>query len=153
MTLVLNEWLFHDLLGENGPEAFSQTAEFLLAFWSSNDRMVRPDEERWTRKAFSVTRMSDPRGRQVGQLFLRLLLDPGRCILVKPDEFSPADEGLYDWVPRKDTYLVLAYVASDAGVLVTTDEGLFQAIAEHGGIDCRMRDDFLRGYSSSETSA
>lgn len=44
MLLVLNEWLFHDLLNENGAAAFQETAEFTIALERSADRLVVPDE-------------------------------------------------------------------------------------------------------------
>ena len=30
MILVLNEWIFHDLLCENGPSTFKETADFVV---------------------------------------------------------------------------------------------------------------------------
>ena len=50
MLLVLNEWLFHDLLNENGAVAFRETAEFTIALERSADRLVVPDEPRWLEK-------------------------------------------------------------------------------------------------------
>ena len=35
MILVLNEWVFHDLLFENDDPAFQETAQFLVAFGES----------------------------------------------------------------------------------------------------------------------
>ena len=59
MLYVLNEWVFHDLLGENGGEVFRETAEFLTSFVRSNDRLAIPTEERWTQKAYRLMRMTD----------------------------------------------------------------------------------------------
>ena len=42
MILVLNEWVFHDLLFENGDPAFQETARFLVAFGESEDILVIP---------------------------------------------------------------------------------------------------------------
>ena len=50
MILVLNEWVFHDLLGDNGEAVQRQTAAFLNAFHASHDKLVLPREPRWTRK-------------------------------------------------------------------------------------------------------
>ena len=54
MILVLNEWVFHDLLGENGPDAFRQTATFIAKLNDSNDKLVMPTEERWRGKAYQL---------------------------------------------------------------------------------------------------
>ena len=150
MILVLNEWLFHDLLVERGQEAFSETKRFLLVFRSSRDKIVFPAEERWTRKAFQLMRMTDPPRRQASQLLHSLLRDTARSVRVNTDEMTSASRDSYDWVPSEDTYLVLAYDSAGADVLVTTDHELAQAIAKHDGVNCRMRDDFLPEYSSRD---
>ena len=149
MILVLNEWVFHDLLGENGPDAFRETAGFLLAFKSSEDKLVVPSEERWNGKAHQLMSMTDPLRRQVSQLFHSLLRDPARSIRVNTDEMTSEYRESYDWVPSEDTYLVLAYDSSGADALVTTDQGLAQAVDEHDGVNYRMRDEFLSEYSGS----
>ena len=150
ILLVLNEWVFHDLLGENGPDAFRETARFLLAFKGSEDKLVVPSEERWNGKAHQLMSMTDSLRRQVSQLFHSLLRDPARSIRVNTDEMTSASRDSYDWVPSEDTYLVLAYDSSGADVLVTTDEKLAQAISEHNDVNCRMRDDFLPEYSGRD---
>ena len=150
ILLVLNEWVFHDLLGENGPDAFRETARFLLAFKGSEDKLVVPSEERWNGKAHQLMSMTDPLRRQVSRLFHSLLRDPARSIRVNTDEMTSASRDSYDWVPSEDTYLVLAYESTGADVLVTTDEKLAQAISEHNDVNCRMRDDFLPEYSGRD---
>jgi hypothetical protein len=152
MILVLNEWVFHDLLGENGPDAFRETAGFLLAFKSSEDKLVVPSEERWNGKAHQLMGMTDPLRRQVSQLFHSLLRDSARSIRVNTDEMTSEYRESYDWVPSEDTYLVLAYDSSGADALVTTDQGLAQAVDEHDGVNYRMRDDFLLKYMRGDAS-
>ena len=48
MILVLNEWVFHDLLGENGEAVQRETAVFLNDFYTSHDKLVLPREPRWS---------------------------------------------------------------------------------------------------------
>ena len=55
-------------------------------------------------------------------------------------------------MPSEDTYLVLAYDAIGADVLITTDHGLAQAFDEHDGVHYRMRDDFLLKYMRGDAS-
>ena len=152
MILVLNEWVFHDLLLENGPDAFRETAGFLLAFKSSEDKLVVPSEERWNGKAHQLMSMTDPLRRQVSQLFHSLLRDPARSIRVNTDEMTYEHRESYYWVPSEDTYLVLAYDATGADALITTDHGLAQAVDEHDGVHYRMRDDFLLKYMRGDAS-
>ena len=146
MILVINEWIFHDLLGENGPAAYRETEDFVKKLFQSTDWIVMPIEQRWKRKAYQLMTSETPELRQVSQLFHSLLRDSNRCIIVNPDDIPATLQGAYDWAPTEDIYLIETYVAADADLLVTTDETLNQAIAERGEITCQLRDDFLSSY-------
>ena len=146
MILVLNEWVFHDLLFENGDPAFQETARFLADFGESEDVLVIPAEDRWKRKAHQLMTMSDTRRRLVSKLLLSLILNTDRTIRIQPEEDPPVPQELLDRLPCEDVYLVRAYVSAGADLLITTDQGLFCAIGEHDDVNCRMREDFLPGY-------
>ena len=146
MVLIINEWIFHDLLGENGPEAFEATRGFVKRLFHSTDWIVAPNEQRWRRKAYQLMTSTSPEQRQVSQLFHSLLMDSNRCIILNPEDIPEVPKGTYDWAPCEDVYLIEAYVASGADILVTTDKTLFDSVAEHGEFVCRMRDEFLSTY-------
>ena len=148
MILVLNEWVFHDLLFENDDLAFQETAQFLVAFGESEDILVIPGEERWKRKAFQLMTMSDTRRRVVSRLLRSLMLDADRTIRMQPEADPPVSRELLDRLPYEDVYLVLAYLSAGADLLITTDRGLFCAIDEHDDVNCRRRDDFLPWYAA-----
>ena len=148
MILVLNEWVFHDLLFENGDLAFQETAQFLGAFRESEDVLVIPAEERWKRKAFQLMTMSDTRRRLVSRLLRSLILDADRTIRIQPEEDPRIPQKLLDRLPSEDVYLVMAYVSAGADLLITTDRGLFCSIDEHDDVNCRMREDFLPWYAA-----
>ena len=148
MILVLNEWVFHDLLFENGDLIFQETARFLVAFGESEDVLVIPAEERWKQKAFQLMTMSDTRQRLVSRLLRSLMLDADRAIQIQPEEDPPVSRELLDRLPCEDVYLVLAYVSAGADLLITTDQKLFRAIGEPDDVNCRMRDDFLPWYAT-----
>ena len=148
MILVLNEWVFHDLLLENDDPAFQETAQFLVAFGESEDILVIPAEERWKRKAFQLMTMSDTRRRVVSRLLHSLILDADRTIQIQPEADPPVPRELLDRLPCEDIYLVLAYVSAGADLLITTDRGLFCAIDEHDDVHCRTRDNFLPWYAA-----
>ncbi|MYC36686.1 MAG: hypothetical protein F4X66_07200 [Chloroflexi bacterium] len=149
MNLVINEWIFHDLLGENGREAHETTADFLKKLFHSDDWIVMPYERRWRGKAYQLMNSTMPELRPLSQLFHRLLRDSRRCIIVNLDDIPVTPEGTYDWAPEEDVYLIEAYVAANADLLVTTDETLFNKVTEHGQFNCQMRNDFLTGYGTS----
>ena len=148
MILVLNEWLFHDLWDENGNLAFQETARFLLAFAESEDILVIPAEERWKRKAFQLMTMTDPRQREVSKRLFRLMQDSDRTVRIQPEDAPAIHQEFLDRLPRKDVYLVQAYISAGADLLITTDHELFCSIHENDDVNRQMRDDFLPEYSA-----
>ena len=146
MLYVLNEWVFHDLLGENGDDAFKDTGRFLVAFHRSDDRLVAPPERRWNEKAYRLMQMTDPRGTQISQLFHNLLRDSNRAIRPTHEDFPQISQELQEQTPPEDLYLVLAYAVTDADLLVTTDEKLHAALSQSGEVNCQLRNEFLVSY-------
>ena len=147
MILVLNEWVFHDLLGENGAPAFEETTAFLVAFQRSNDKLIVPAEVRWREKAFRLMQLSDLRGRAISKLFQSLLRDADRSIWIPPGELEIRyRDRIPDQTPPEDVYLVIAYLSGEADLLVTTDQPLFDALWETDAINCLIRDDFMHAY-------
>ena len=149
MILVLNEWVFHDLLRENGVQAFLETSAFLSSFCDSKHRLIVPDEPRWHDKANQLTLLVDAAGRQASKSFHLLLRDIDRAVSIHSEDMQPLMTSLPDNIPAEDVYLVLAYLVGNADLLVTTDRGLFDALAAEDSINCQMRDDFLTAYVSA----
>ena len=149
MTLVINEWIFHDLLGENGLERFRLAAAFLVKLDGSNDRIVMPAEARWRGKAFQLMTATSPAQREVSKVMHSLLRDTERCIRLENDDMPEESLTSYDWAPEEDVYLLQAYSAASADLLITTDEELFEKARERGEIACRLRDEFLSSYEAT----
>ena len=60
MILVINEWIFHDLLGENGLEAYAEADRFIRKLFQSDDWIVMPSEQRWKSKAYQLMTSPHP---------------------------------------------------------------------------------------------
>ncbi len=136
MILVINEWIFDDLNGKNGLEKFKEAAEFVVRLNRSQDKVVMPVERRWREKANRARVSANPVEREAGRLFVDLFWDLARGIVLNPDDIPTTPQGTYDWAPAEDVYLIEAYVASNADLLVTTDETLFDNVEEHGEFNC-----------------
>ena len=134
MIIVLNEWVFHDLLGDNGHERRRQTRAFMDAFESSGDKLVIPNEDRWTGKAKRLMLRQEAEGKAIGKLIHRIIWNPELAIRFETDAALVPDDLLRE-TPRKDVYLVEAYL-----------HGLHGALADFGVVECLLRDDFLAGY-------
>ena len=147
MILVINEWVFHDLLGDNGADAFRETSAFVKRLFLSDDTVVMPAEDRWKGKAYQLMTDTRPSQREISKLLHSILRDPDRCLIFSSSNLQATPQASYDWAPSEDVYLLQAYDASSADLLVTTDETLFERVVEHGQFTCRMRDEFLADYA------
>ena len=140
MLLVLNEWVFHDLLGENGETRRRETVRFLSRLRQSDDAFVIPAETGWKQKAFRLMTMSDRAGITISKLFHNLMLNTDK-VVIQPEDAQPIPDDLPD-IPDEDVYLVRAYRATGADLLVTTDAELFDALSRIDAVNCRMRANF-----------
>ena len=145
--LLLNEWVFHDLMLENGEDNFRETARFLIHLQDANTMLVVPHKQRWLDKAFRLIGDGTPRVRSAGRLFSNILRDSDRTIWTNYEEMQAVSEELYRGIPDEDIYLVKAYHCAKAHLLVTTDMGLFHACQSYEWVNCQIRDEFLRSFS------
>lgn len=146
MILVLNEWIFHDLLGDNCEAAQREAAEFLMAFSASRDKLVWPRECRWTEKAYRLMIERDARLRAVSKQFHTLMRNSDRVVDVRNTGADGVPEQFQGGLPAEDEYLVSAYLSAGADTLVTTDQKLYEALKYSTDVSCRLRDEFLTEY-------
>ena len=130
MLIVLNEWVFHDLWGENGETTQRETAQFLIEFVQSDDGLVVPNEIRWTSKANRLMEFTDARRRLISKVFRSLYDDSDRALRVRSEGTDAIPNELLTRPPEEDVYLVSAYLSLNADVLVTTDVDLHQSLAD-----------------------
>ncbi len=148
MILVLNEWIFHDLLGENGVDAQREAAAFLNALYSSSDKLVLPSELRWMQKAYQLMTLTNPLLRRSSKQFQSLLRDSERTLDSRRLGEVDIPGELLVKLPDEDVYLVSAYLAAGADKLITTDQPLSDSLDDTDLVSCQMRDNFLSNYLS-----
>ena len=150
MVVVLNEWIFHDLWGENGVENQEQAERFLRAFRESDDLLVipAPGEHRWRDKVYELLERAnrDPSVRTASRLFRSLMQSDDKSVEVLRENTIILPSDLAAQLPEEDIYLVEAYLSAGADALVTTDCGLHGALADFSAVVCSLRGDFLAGY-------
>ncbi len=147
MDLVLNEWIIHDLSGENGPRRQDEAVRFLEVLVEKCDRIVVLQTSAWMRKAYRMMKQTDPLIRELSRLLHQeVLRNPQKSRVLNPSEIPPIPQILLDPVPEDDRYLIQTYLGGPADVLVTGDERLRNALSDKPDIRIRLRDDFLREY-------
>jgi hypothetical protein len=145
--LILNEWVIHDLRGENGQERQSETYHFLERVERKCDHLVVLRGSLWTTKAFQLMKESDERVRYYSKfLHVSFLRNPSKCKLYDANELVAIPRDVEAVVPSSDVYLIGLYLTELESVIVTTDKKLAEALSKLTDIRVRLRDEFLTSY-------
>lgn len=152
LPFVLNEWIFHDLLGENGIQAQRETGLFVLALVESEDRIVVLRPSPWTAKAYHLMKATGPLERIFSKLLhLQVLQDSERCNYLQESEVPVLPVEIEKDVPPDDLYLFRTLMGGNAKTLITTDTKLLERmspVVQAHGIEILLRDQFLHNYLS-----
>lgn len=152
--LVLNEWLLHDLGGDNGAHEQQCALHLLRTIRERSDSIAVQRPSPWMQKAYALMRNSQPNIRLCSRfLHLKILRDPQICVLVEPPAVAPAAADPLPQVPPDDAYLVWTYRASAATRLVTTDTELLAALRQIPDISAWTKEECLRHYSIARPHA
>jgi hypothetical protein len=146
VPIVLNEWIIHELAGENGLVAQRESASFLQFFRDGAETIAVLRGSPWMDKAFWLTRIEKSDVRILSKfLHLAILIDPSKCRFVEPEEVEPLPDDLAKDVPVDDVYLFQTALAGQAGIIVTSDLRLIQRVtsAPDRGIQLVWRNDYL----------
>ena len=148
--LVINEWLFQDIKGENDQSKRRETARFLTQFAQGQDRFAALSGSPWMTKAHELMTHSAPEIRRLSKLLRSLIINPSKCRILQPEDVTDAaPQDAIDAAPDEDVYLIQTYYAADADLLITTDEGLHNAFVSCQDVEVIYRDAFLNDYLNS----
>lgn len=147
--MVINEWIFHDMKGENGLPAQKQVERFLQAFIEGPDSIVVLRETKWTEKAWQLWEQHDTRIQLLSKLlYLGILIDPLKCRYLHQHEVLPLPADLAAQVPADDVYLFQTAQSGGETLIVTSDGRLIAMVpsAHCHGIQLRQRAEFVAEY-------
>ena len=150
-VLVINEWLFHDLQGENGREKQLETFRFLQTLEQRWERLAFLKESQWAQKSWGLMGDNDLRLKPLSRLLQRILRNSNKCRILQQEDIEATEipEDAIDAAPDEDIYLIQTYFAADADLLITTDEGLHNAFVSCQDVEVIYRDAFLNDYLNS----
>lgn len=144
---ILNEWLWADIVGENGLPHRREALALIDKLRQSSDQIVIVQDSPFDRKAYAACKSGDFfTGRIAGAFAKAIRQDLSRCRILDPDEVEPLPEEFRrDGVKPDDDYLIQAQRACPEATIVTTDRPL-AAILDRHGVPWRFRDAFLKAY-------
>jgi len=145
MIVLHDDWLLHDLRGDNGPQRQEEAAELLKEVVRRCDRIaVPPPGSSWVKKVHDLASFEDPLRRSLSRLLYReVLWDLQKAIWAQGHVGLPTD--LECRVPKDDEYLAQAYLETEADLLVSEDRKLLEGL-RRCCIQTLCREDFLRDY-------
>lgn len=152
--LVLNEWLWSDLSGTNGPDHQNESLSVLSRLQTSTDQIVVVLNSPFARKFWNLCREASTSAQRLAVVrFKTILVDSDKCVQLEPDSLPDILDLKAD-CKQDDWYLIQAQRAQGVeSLIVTTDQPLIEALRRHS-IRCKDRNEWVRGYigtSSNET--
>lgn len=148
MKLVLDEWLWSDLGGENQSERQRQSFAFLQKVVKHCDQLVVLRGSKFLKKFWSLAEKAptDRILKSIVKFFkYKFLYNSEKSHLINEEGLKDCPQDIKSLIKYDDQYLISAYLGSGADVLVTTDKPLIDGLKRHC-INCRARDEFLEDY-------
>ena len=147
--IITDEWLFHDLLGQNGTDKQEETSRFLVRLAQNDDKLLVLKESPFEEKTKLLLKNSsnDRVVRGVSQLLQSSILrDSEKTIFIKPEDAKPIPDFLTKLVPAEDQYLFVIHQKYKGSVIVTTDKRWNKKVYENKTYNIEIRDVFLQKY-------
>jgi len=145
--IVLNEWLLHDLRGDNGRDFQSQSFEFLQALIQKPDRIAVLRASPWVTKAYNLMKHHDPLVLEIAKLLHKgILLDLSKCLQLNRHDLIPLPVALQHIELKEDKYLFDLCHSANADLIVTSDTRLIEKVALIEEIRLALRQEFLSEY-------
>lgn len=145
--LVIDEWLWSDLSGENSAESQVESFEFIQAIYNKCDRIVTVKGSKFNQKTFDLCKHTDVRRREIAKYYRNnFLFNSKKFVNLEQSSLKPVPEHISKVTKEDDHYLIQAYLTVEASVIVTTDNPLKTEV--NNDINCQLRNEFVPSYIS-----
>ncbi len=142
-NLIIDEWLWADLNGENGENKQKESLDFLEALFKKCDKIVVAKGSKFQQKEWHFSKGSgyDVIKRKIANFyFSKIRYNPQ-----KYEEVDVSNVGInIKGINPDDLYLIQTYDRIK-GIIITTDEKLIE-ILKTSEIKCNNRDEFFKEY-------
>lgn len=151
--LILDEWVIHDLRGDNGEERQKETFQFLEQVDTKCDHLVLLRRSPWMAKAHKLMKESEPKLRLISRfLHLTFIRNSLKNTTLNANEIPALPQELQMLISPKDSYLIALNKAVPESIIVTTDVDLVQALSDLPNMTIRVRNEFVENYSESKNT-
>lgn len=147
--IVVDEWLYHDLRGDNGDEKQEDAFRFLFKFIKTPDKMVILRGSPFEKKMFKLVSESENNesAALLSKLFHKaIMVNSSKTVFLERDQLKPITPKLLKLIPSDDQYLFEAHLNVKKSFILTTDGRWPQKLVQHSSVKVKMRDAFLKSY-------
>jgi len=143
---IVDEWLWHDVRGENGEKRRAEAFRFLETLYEKCDMLVTLKQSPFEQKFFETCKHAEVRTRAIVRFFrFHIYSNQEKYLALQEDDCSFVLEGVT--VNPDDVYLA-RLAASGYGTVITSDHPLMQILQERN-IPCVHRDELLGQYTEN----
>lgn len=143
--LIIDEWIWHDLSGENGEDKRKEAIEFLETVYKKCDKIATVKDSKFENKYFNFCQRTDNICRNIIRYFKSyIFFNPEKYISINEEECQQIPENVSSKINPDDCYLVKLNYKLQCPI-ITTDNPLLK-ILEEQQIQCKHRDNFLQSY-------
>lgn len=149
--LVVDEWLFHDLLGQNEDKGSRQEEAwvFIYKLLKNKDKIIilegSPFEKKMNR--FIKQSENDVLLSSMSKTFHgSIVRNSSKAFLLSKDAIKPIPKKILAMIPKDDIYLFEAHLSVKGSVIVTSDGRWPEKLKKHKSVKVIMRDQFLKNY-------
>ena len=151
VPIIIDEWLFHDLSGDNGPEKQRQTWGFLFKLLQVCDRVAILEGSPFEIKFGQFIKNSGryPVLREISKFLNNSIISNSlKTEFIAKGDVQPLPPRLAKLVPRDDHYLFQAHLKlkSQGSFIVTTDGRLKHKLLNQSSVVIKLRDQFVTDY-------
>jgi hypothetical protein len=145
-VFVINEWLWSDLLGQNGLSNQREAFGVIEKIPASDHRIVIVEGSAFDKKAWNLCKSANLIAQRIaGAYVASVRQNSDRCLILQPEILVALPHELASAINPDDHYLVRAQLSVAGAVLVTTDGALCQVVVT-AGLSCLSREKFLSTY-------
>lgn len=143
---VLDEWVWADLIGENGDNARKETTHLLGIIYRICHSIIVGKGSPFAKKLYAY--LEEGEGVTLRRVLKSMLLNLQKVRWVSEERWQEQLLKVSPQCPRKDQYLVALLYAGEGEAVVTTDRRLYEWLTA-AGIKAYLREEFLSGMKKS----
>ncbi len=143
MILIIDEWLWHDITGENGEEKRKESFKFLECILKICDEIAIMKKSKFSKKLWKVAKNKDLKTIKIVKFFISKILHNSRKCRI----YEYENKHYLGGIKEDDIYLYNLYILIEEKekCIITTDNPLLNVLKNHKIKVC-SREKFIKSY-------